>query len=55
MESQPKNPEFRINPEKFHPCISMAGKKSIIYYGFLTEMQQLEVQQNIEIKILCLI
>ena len=22
MESQPQNPEFRINPEKFHLCIS---------------------------------
>ena len=22
MESQPQNPEFRINPENFHPCIS---------------------------------
>ena len=21
MESQPQNPEFRNNPEKFHPCI----------------------------------
>ena len=21
MESQPKNPEFKIHPEKFHPCI----------------------------------
>ena len=20
MESQPQNPEFRINPEVFHPC-----------------------------------
>ena len=20
MESQPQNPEFRINPEKFQPC-----------------------------------
>ena len=20
MESQPKNPEFRSNPENFHPC-----------------------------------
>ena len=20
MESQPHNPEFRINPENFHPC-----------------------------------
>ena len=22
MESQPQNPEFRINPENFHPCVS---------------------------------
>ena len=22
MESQPQNPEFRINPENFHPCRS---------------------------------
>ena len=22
MESQPQNPEFRYNPENFHPCIS---------------------------------
>ena len=21
MESQPQNPEFRINPENFHTCI----------------------------------
>ena len=21
MESQPQNPEFRNNPEKFHPCV----------------------------------
>ena len=21
MESQPQNPEFRIHPEKFQPCI----------------------------------
>ena len=21
MESQPQNPEFRINPENFHPCL----------------------------------
>ena len=24
MESQPQNPEFRINPENFHPCICLA-------------------------------
>ena len=21
MESQPQNPEFKINPENFHPCL----------------------------------
>ena len=21
MESQPQNPEFRTNPENFHPCV----------------------------------
>ena len=24
MESQPQNPEFKINPEKFHTCILIA-------------------------------
>ena len=23
MESQPQNPEFRNNPENFHPCITV--------------------------------
>ena len=23
METQPKNPEFRNNPENFHPCIRL--------------------------------
>ena len=23
MESQPQNPEFRINPENFYPCMYM--------------------------------
>ena len=22
MESQPQNPEFRIHPENFHPCLN---------------------------------
>ena len=25
MESQPQNPEFKINPENFHPCIKDYG------------------------------
>ena len=24
MESQPQNPEFRNNPENFHPCDSLS-------------------------------
>ena len=24
MESQPQNPEYRNNPENFHPCITMS-------------------------------
>ena len=24
MESQPQNPEFRNNPENFHPCLCVA-------------------------------
>ena len=24
MESQPQNPEFRINPENFHPCTQLS-------------------------------
>ena len=23
MESQPRNPEFRNNPENFHPCLNI--------------------------------
>ena len=25
MESQPQNPELRINPENFHPCSSTSS------------------------------
>ena len=25
MESQPQNPEFRIHPENFHPCIQLSN------------------------------
>ena len=26
MESQPQNPEFRNNPENFHPCVSVRSE-----------------------------
>ena len=25
MESHPQNPEFRNNPENFHPCLTFTG------------------------------
>ena len=31
MESQPQNPEFRIDPEIFHPCI----QKTVVPYSFV--------------------
>ena len=27
MESQPQNPEFKNNPENFHPCIQVLEMK----------------------------
>ena len=30
MESQPQNPEFRINPENFHPWCQWGGLWSAI-------------------------
>ena len=43
MESQPQNPEFRINPENFHPCntdleikLSCCGSQ-IFYHGILED------------------
>ena len=29
MESQPQNPEFRINPENFHPCLQEGNNKCV--------------------------
>ena len=31
MESQPQNPEFRINPENFHPGIHMGQFMRLLY------------------------
>ena len=30
MESQPQKPEFRINPENFHPCFTGLEGKAIV-------------------------
>ena len=40
MESQPQNPEFRINPKNFHPCMC-----SCAYFLLLRVSQQLSSGQ----------
>ena len=35
MESQPQNPEFRINPEIFHPCIPWQTVNWCIMWHFI--------------------
>ena len=37
MESQPQNPEFRNNPDNFHPCKGAHGNK----YGILINSNKL--------------
>ena len=32
MESKPQNPEFRINPENFHPCCVSACVQSVSHW-----------------------
>ena len=32
MESQPQNPEFRINPDNFHPCSTLCVKSCDFKY-----------------------
>ena len=49
MESQPQNPEFRNNPENFHPCIMYnlqigninPYKPYILFVGLLQTVQTL--------------
>ena len=40
IESQPQNPEFRINPENLHPCLRLQGR--LVFYN----MYSLLIQQN---------
>ena len=32
MESQPQNPEFRINSENFHPCATVTVISKFVCY-----------------------
>ena len=34
MESQPQNPELRINPENFHPCVWVISDKLYLLVHF---------------------
>ena len=36
-ESQPQNPEFRINPENFHRCIPFSSRLGDLYIFIKTE------------------
>ena len=36
MESQPQNPEFRINPENFHQCSYILPVVSVFLHFFFT-------------------
>ena len=35
MESQPQNPEFRINPENFHPYIMLKDTLQTCMHSYL--------------------
>ena len=39
VESQPQNPEFRNNPENFHPC-DFSNKTLILALGILGSYEQ---------------
>ena len=38
MESQPQNPEFRINPESFHPRVQNFRQRLLAYDNTLCHM-----------------
>ena len=51
MESQPQNPEFRNNPESFHPC-SLAMMLDNFLQGFLpvkTKKQPAQLKRPVRI------
>ena len=52
MESQPQNPEFRNNPENFHPCrymydIGLAGNLNLVWYIKHSAGQRLNTKENV--------
>ena len=52
MESQPQNPEFRNNPENFHPCrymyaTGLAGNLNLVWYIKHSAGQRLNTKGNV--------
>ena len=48
MESQPQNPEFRINPENFHPCVKPNGLSEQISAQNMLKLYQSIVLPHME-------
>ena len=42
MESQPQNPEFRINPENFHPCICDCISWLLFQHAYLNYVNEMK-------------
>ena len=38
MENQPQNPEFRNNPENFHPCLVEPSEENFNYALFSADL-----------------
>ena len=54
MESQPQNPEFRNNPENFHPCSGdspVLFKTDLIFKNFSRKPSILKYFQACEIPV----
>ena len=43
MESQPQNPEFKNNPENFHPCNSVSEFRSYKVLSYRLEEPWIEL------------
>ena len=50
MESQPQNPEFRINPENFHPCKTNCNLNILTlcigYRSYITILKELSGKER---------
>ena len=46
MENQPQNPEYRINPENFHPCLANSERHFICFYTICYDKNDLQRKKN---------